>query len=285
MLIFGYLKEFDFYYRKLLEYTSYEVSNESDHLNKFTYQLKSSKELVQLREKYKLDIIAGETDEINQLKNLTRWLNSRHPHGNVAPPKVCNALAVLEQSDDKQVPMNCYVLATVLNEIFLSLGFQSRRVHCRSYDAYDLDSHVVTAVYLRTLGKWVFFDPSWSCFITDDIGAMLSLEEFRDRISNNLPVWVNGEPVETEWSQFYKGYMAKNMFWFYCPIDSEYDNGILHEGNKQKYALLLPEKYMPLELKGNDNFQYTICRNPRDFWIPPKASDFNDLLSTINSEK
>lgn len=268
--MFGYLKEFNSYYRQLLQYSSYEVGKESDQISKFTYQVKNSSELVQLREKYRFETIAGDTDEINQLKNLTSWLNSRHPHQNVAPPENCNAMAVLEQSNEKQIPMNCYVLATVLNEIFLSLGFQSRRVHCRSYDAYDLDSHVVTAVYLKTLNKWVYFDPSWSCFVTDDSGDLLGLEEFRERLLKNLPVWVNGESVETEWSEFYKGYMAKNMFWFYCPIDSEYNNGVLHDDRIKKYSLLLPENFMPLELKDNVNFQYTICRNPRDYWILPR---------------
>ncbi|GAB6931125.1 hypothetical protein JCM10914A_51080 [Paenibacillus sp. JCM 10914] len=262
--MFGYIHEFNDYYIKLLQLAAYSKDN-SDPSCKFSYQSQTDRELATLKNSYQLDTIAGHGDEISQWKNLTQWLNGRHPHGNVQPPDLCNAVEVLKLSDDSPVTMNCYVLATVLNEMFLSLGYHSRRVHCRSYDAYDLDSHVVTTVYSKTYRKWLFFDPSWNCYVTDDNEMILSLQEFRNRLMNNLPVWVNGNPAESEWSTFYKGYMAKNMFWFSCPVDSEFD------GQGNSHCVLLPEHFLPMELTRAlpSNMKHIITRNPDHFWIQP----------------
>ncbi len=267
MFLFGYMKEFNEYYLKLLQLTEYEVEVNEKRIE-FGYQSSSHENLIHLREKYHLEKVAGTGDELSQIKNLTQWVNERLPHGNVRPPEHVDALYVLALSDSEPIQMNCYVIATVLNEVFLSLGFHSRRVHCRAYDAYDLDSHVVTLVFSNTLNKWVCMDGSWNCYLTDERGILLSLEEFRERLSSNLPVWVNGESIETDWSIFYKGYMAKNMFWFYSPVDSEYNYEARLE---KKYGALLPEHFLPIELTREipDKQSVQISRNPENFWSIP----------------
>ncbi|MCT1399382.1 hypothetical protein M4D81_10155 [Paenibacillus sp. p3-SID867] len=267
--MFGYMKEFHEYYLKLLQLAEYEMETDEKRIA-YGYQPSSHEDLTLLREKYLLERVAGTGDELSQIKNLTQWVNERLPHGNVRPPEQVNALHVLGLSDSEPIQMNCYVIATVLNEVFLSLGFHSRRVHCRSYDAYDLDSHVVTLVYSNTLSKWVCMDGSWNCYLTDDSRIPLSLEEFRERLSSNQPVWVNGESTETDWSIFYKGYMAKNMFWFYSPVDSEYN----YEARMEKdYCALLPEHFTPIELMREIPVHQSvqISRNPQNFWSRPST--------------
>jgi hypothetical protein len=268
-LMFGYIEEFVDYYKKLLQLVKYdEESNEAPC--QFTYQSNIHHDLFHLQTKYSLEAIAGTADDLSKFKNLATWLNKRHPHDNVQQPEICNAIEVLQLSVDNAFSANCYVLATVLNELFLSLGYCSRRVHCRSYDAYDLDSHVVTVVYSDALEKWVYFDPSWNCYVTDDKGIILGLEEFRERLSANLPVWVNGDPIDSEWSVFYKGYMAKNMFWFICPTESEYNYEHTREEKEKYYCVLLPKYFIPIDMKEKlENKQYRICRNPKNFWIAP----------------
>ena len=213
IFLFGYMKEFHEYYLKLLQLAEYEMDTDEKRIA-YGYQPSSHEDLTLLREKYLLERVAGTGDELSQIRNLTQWVNERLPHGNVSPPEQVNALHVLGLSDSGPIQMNCYVIATVLNEVLLSLGFQSRRVHCRSYDAYDLDSHVVTLVYSNTLSKWVCMDGSWNCYLTDDSRIPLSLEEFRERLSSNQPVWVNGESTETDWSIFIKVIWPKICFGF-----------------------------------------------------------------------
>jgi len=260
------MSEFSDHYIKLLQHTSYDLSHHHDGLE-FKYDF-NHKTLAQLRESYNLNKVAGHSDELTQLFNVMNWLHEQVKHDNVPLPEQCNALHILELAQDKPVTMNCYALATVLLELLLSLGFYARRIRCRAYDAYDLDSHVVTAVFVHSLDKWIFLDPSWNTYVTDDHGTILGLEEFRHHLAKELPVRVNGNPEHTEWASFYLSYMSKNLFWFTSPQISTFDYDASQYNITTCY--LLPEYFSPLELHGQsieDN--PNITWNPRGFWKAP----------------
>lgn len=266
--MFGYIPEFKDHYIKLLQFASYDLQSQNHSLD-FIYD-RDSKELSYIRTEYELASIAGESNDVSKVLNIMNWLHEKVKHANVAPPEHCNAIHILEHAKNNTINTNCYVLATVLNELLLSLDFCSRRVHCRSYDAYDLDSHVVTSVFSPSLNKWIFLDPSWNVYVTDDTGTLLGLLEFRDRLINNQPVWVNGNPEATEWTNFYIGYMAKNLFWFVSPQMStfNYDKSVKDKTN----LLLLPDHFLPYELKDVDRSEETsfkITTNPKEYWRPP----------------
>lgn len=253
-----------------MKFTDYDLQNHNDLLEDFAYD-KDNNELSYIKNKYELTKVAGENSDISQVLNIMGWLHEKIKHDNVAPPKMCNAIHVLDLAKDKSIKMNCFVLATILNEMLLSLGFYSRRVHCRSYDAYDLDSHVVTSVFLESMNKWIYLDPSWNVYVTDDTGSMLGLHEFRERLKNNQPVWVNGNPEETEWTKFYIGYMAKNLFWFITPKIStfNFEESVINK----TYYLLLPDHFIPLELNNMKFDEETSIRvttiSPYEFWKSP----------------
>ncbi|OPA73992.1 hypothetical protein BVG16_26505 [Paenibacillus selenitireducens] len=272
--MFGYVAEFNDHYIKLLEMAEYEESsNERDIA--FEYQSDHHDDLQRLKQKYDLEQVAGDGDELSQILNLMRWVDGRLQHGDVMPPQPCHALHVLDLVERESIPMNCYTIATVLNEVYLSMGFYARRVHCRSYDAYDGDSHVITLIFSRTLKKWLYMDASWNTFVTDDQGELLSLEEFRYRLSHHLPVWVNGDPSVSEWSTFYLGYMAKNLFWFMSPLQSEYD----YEASRlhKTYCALFPAHFEPIDLRSDppENISVCIRRHPNHFWTHPTCNTVN----------
>ncbi|MCU6711561.1 transglutaminase-like domain-containing protein [Paenibacillus sp. J5C_2022] len=267
--MFGYIPEFKEHYIKLLHFTSFKLQTLNGSLD-FVYDMDNN-ELSHIRNKYELTRVAGDGNELSRLFNIMNWLHEKVKHANVALPEQCNAIHILELAKNKPIKMNCYVLATVLNELMLSLGFYSRRIHCRSYDPYDLDSHVVTSVFSRSLSKWIYLDPSWNVYVTDDKGTLLGLEEFRERLRNEQPVWVNGNPEETEWTSFYIGYMAKNLFWFNSPQISTFD---YDESERIKtYSFLLPDHFKPYELNdrsiNEEETSIRITNNPREFWRQP----------------
>ncbi|GIO31826.1 MULTISPECIES: transglutaminase domain-containing protein [Paenibacillus] len=268
--MFGHMQAFTDHYLKLLELTGYSTASE-DNIP-FQYQCESeAAELRKLRQTYDLEKAAGSGDELSRIINLMKWVGQKLKHGDVPAPDPCHALHVLEHVRQTGARMNCYAIATVLNEAYLSLGFRSRRVYCRPYDPYDPDSHVVTAVFSESLRKWVYMDASWSHFVTDDQGILLSPEEFRYRLGQRLPVRLNGNPESSEWNEFYLSYMAKNLFWFMTPLHSEYNAEAVRPS--KTYCVLLPEHFEPVEMKQAppENVSVIVSRSPLHFWSPPAA--------------
>ncbi|MBS4203613.1 hypothetical protein [Lederbergia citrea] len=261
--MFGYIPEFKDYYIKLLNLADFD-SNSSGGKVDFKYHIHNSEELKILREKYDLEKIAGNGNELSQILNLMYWVSEKLQHGNVMPPLPCNALHILNLIDSETINVNCYAIATVLNEVFLSMGFRSRRVHCRPYDAYDMDSHVVTIVYSETLRKWLYLDASWGIYVKNSHGDLLSIDEFRHYLANNLEVRINGN--EEVSSEFYIGYMAKNLFWFMSPLESKFNYEVVQK--EKEYALLLPKFYEPLELRNESSGHYKVqvIRNQDYYW-------------------
>lgn len=270
--MFGYMKEFAEHYTMLLKYTNYTSSEQSiTPAYTFTYQHQTNQHLSRLREQYHLKEAAGTGDEVSQIINVMKWVDQRLTHGNEPPPHLVHALSVLEMTEHTDIKVNCYVIATVLTEVYLSLGFPARRIHCGSYDAYDLDSHVVTAVYSYQLEKWVYMDASWGVYVTDLKGTLMSPEEFRSNTASNTPIFIYSSNKNEEFSDFYKGYMSKNLFWFLCPCDSQFH----YEGtNQQKeYSALVPEHFQPLELTVDSAYRSSVHVTSVNavFWEAPRA--------------
>lgn len=268
--MFGYMEEFTEHYTMLLKYTNFTAADQSISPSyEFTYQHPNNPHLSKLREQYHLNEVAGTGDEVSQIINLMKWVDQRLIHGNEPPPKLVHAHSVLEMAEHADMKVNCYVIATILTEVYLSLGYPARRIHCGPYDAYDLDSHVVTAVYSYQLRKWLYMDASWGVYVTDLEGTLMSPEEFRYHMASNVPLMIQSTNKNWEWSDFYKGYMAKNLFWFLCPCDSQFH----YEGTNQKkeFCALVPEHYYPLELTTKSAYRTSVHVTSESsvFWRAP----------------
>ncbi|MBD7969345.1 hypothetical protein [Paenibacillus gallinarum] len=125
--MFGYMEEFTVHYTMLLKYTNFTATDQSISPSyEFTYQHPNDSHLRKLREQYQLNEVAGTGDEVSQIINLMKWVDQRLIHGNEPPPKLVHALSVLEMTEHADMKVNCYVIATVLTEVYLSLGFPAR---------------------------------------------------------------------------------------------------------------------------------------------------------------
>lgn len=217
----------------------------------FVYAAPDSGRLPELRAKLKLDSVAGNGDELSKIKNLTTFVhNYIHHNGSKGNPSPANGLAYADSCANGRGTLNCRGMAMLLNECLLSMGIPSRYITCYP-KVMENDCHVINAVWSSQLGKWIWMDPSFNAWVTDENGNLLGLGEVRERLISGTPLVVNPEAnhynsdVDKEWYLDY--YMTKNLY----AMEANCYNGFgsedssLHPYNKRKYVVLVPEGFKP----------------------------------------
>lgn len=252
---------------------------------KFTYQPSNNPHLVALRKAFNLDSIAGTGNEVSQILNLLHWIHNLVPHdGEHGNPEIKNAMNMIAVCKKDNRGLNCRGLATVLNECYLSLGFKSRFITCLPKDSLgiDRDCHVINMVYSNTLNKWLWIDPTEDAYVMNEKGELLSIEEVRDRIINDKPLLINPDAnwnhkTSTVKEKYLYNYMAKNLYRFECPVNSEYDTETKVKDKTITYIQLLPLDYFKQspdktentnEQNGTTFINYK-TNNPTLFWQAP----------------
>ena len=254
-------------------------------LPEFTYQSASDSNLVILRKTFNLDSIAGYGNDVSKVINLMYWIHNLVPHdGNHENPVVKNALSMINQCKKENRGLNCRGLATVLNECYLSMGIKSRFVTCLPKDSLhvDNDCHVINMVYINSLRKWIWIDPTFCAYVMNEQGQLLGMEEVRERIIDDKPLILNPDAnwnhKASETKDYYLYYyMAKNLYRLECPVSSEYDTETRKPGKRITYVDLLPLDYFnqkPDRTESTNQTNQTTfisynTNNPALFWAPP----------------
>ncbi len=243
----------------------YQGDAKDANLPSFTYLDPDDPRLVNLRKTLNLDSIAGNGDEISKIKNLCLWLHNTVRHdGSSRNPEEKNALALIKVCKEENRGVNCRMLSTILNECYLAMGFKSRFMTCMPKSDKDTDCHVVNIVWSNQLDKWIMADPSFYAFFLDGKGNLLGLEEARQMMIAGKTVKVN---PEANWNGQKRSesqhleYMAKNLYWFSCPVASTYDTET--SGAEDGYAMLVPGDFKPWQ----NNY---LSRDPGYFWARPE---------------
>ena len=252
----------------------------------FTYQSATEPNLVILRKTFKLDSIAGNGNEVSKVINLMYWIHNLVPHdGNHDNPVVKNAMSMINECKREDRGLNCRGLATVLNECYLSMGIKSRFVTCLPKDSLhvDNDCHVINMVYINSLKKWIWIDPTFCAYVMDEKGQLLGLEEVRERLTSDKTLILNPDAnwnhKASETKEYYLYYyMAKNLYKLECNISSEYDTETRIAGKKLTYVDLLPLDYFKqkpdkTDYTNKDNqvtFVNYNTNNPALFWAAPE---------------
>lgn len=255
----------------LREYPEFEYGPVEKTLEPFTYQNSGDADLTRLREYFELDKVAGDGDEISQIKNLLLWVHNTVRHdGGSYNPESSNAIDMFELCRSENRGVNCRMLAQILNECYLAMGFPSRYVTCMPMK-YIGDCHVINMVYSRTLGKWLWMDPSFNAYVTDEEGNLLSIEEVRQYLISDKTLilnedanWNNEEPQTVDY--YFKYYMAKNLFYMSARQHNEFNSETFIEGKEMSPMVsLYPVGYLPA-----DDFRTHIeTNNTEYFWQTP----------------
>jgi hypothetical protein len=241
-------------------------------LPNFDYENASSDRLQSVRKFFQLDSIAGQGDEMSKIIKIMTWIhnNIKHDGGNFA---LCefDAIDFYNYYKSTGKGINCRALAITLNECYLSMGFKSRFITCLPKNENDGDCHVINIVYSNDLNKWVWMDPTFNAYVKDENGVFLSIEEVREYIKNGKTLilnkdanWNNQNPQTKE--EYLDTYMAKNLYWLQCPLNSYFNVESRYRKIDTKYISLRPIGYKRSDSKTNE----IIINDPRYFWQLPK---------------
>ncbi len=238
----------------------------------FTYAAPTDSGLQRVRQFFNVDSIAGTGDEISRIKRLMYWVHDhiRHDGSSSWPDCPYNAVDLYQVTVRDKRGLNCRFLATVLNELYLAAGFKSRFITCQSkrYQT-DPDCHVINMVWSESLGKWVWMDPSFAAYVTDENGLLLHPGEVRERLQKGLPLVLNDDANWNHESKqtvenYLENYMAKNLYvisaYLYSGYQLESKNGRQHDN---PMVALVPEGFSFSQAS-------VITSDPAYFWQAPQ---------------
>ena len=221
----------------------------------FQYAAPTNENLRKLRDTYDLETVAGQGSETDRIINLTRWVFQLTGHANNPQiPKELNAFNLIHLAKDEHMQINCFMKTCILNEVFLAMGFSSRQTHLLPHSKEEEESHFITSVYSRTLGKWILMDPDFGVYVTDKKGNILGVAEIRSCLIAGHPLAVK-DVANTRRSIFAKTWEKLRTFtrgadypWFLsdfifkirCPQVSMFDQ---RSKPNKAYFELLPDGY------------------------------------------
>lgn len=235
----------------------------------WTYALPTDSVLALDREYFNLDSIAGSGDDLSRIRNLTYWLHDlvRHDGGSYNPQSQ-SLIDIYEICKKENRGVNCRMMAIALTEALLAEGIPARYLTCQpKHWAFDSDCHVICMAWSESLGKWIWADPTFAAFPTDENGTPLNVGEVRQRLIDDLPILLN---EDSNWNHespntkedYIDNYMAKNLYY----ISARKHNGVRPEGKGSIYSdyiLLAPAG--ATQLPGYN----TLLTDPEIFWAPP----------------
>jgi hypothetical protein len=105
--------------------TSGPYNHKNAALPVFTYQSANAPELIALKNKFNLDSISGNGDEISKFKNLLHWAHNSVRHdGNSNNPPSRNAADLIAVCKKENRGVNCRMMATILRDAYQAEGFK-----------------------------------------------------------------------------------------------------------------------------------------------------------------
>ncbi|WP_329804802.1 transglutaminase domain-containing protein [Flavobacterium facile] len=270
------------YLEKLKKAEKYNTSD-NRFIPKFEYQSMDNPNLVRIRKELKLDSIAGKGNEVSKILNVLHWVHNSIRHdGSSNNPTLKNAIDLIKVCKTENRGLNCRMMATILNECYLSMGIKSRYVTCMPKETKFDECHVINMVYSNDLKKWIWIDPTFDAYVMNEKGELLGLSEVRERLINGKTLILNPEAnwnkKNSQTKEYYlETYMAKNLYRFETPLVSEYDAETWKSGKELIYIELLPldgmeqspQKKEETDTKTGVIFINYKTNNPNLFWTEP----------------
>ncbi len=254
--------------------------NQKRELPKFTYLDSSDVHLKRIRKDFKLDSVAGGGNEISRLLNIMHWVHNIVRHdGSSKNPTLKNAIDLVNVCRTENRGVNCRMMATILNECCLSMGYKSRMVTCMPKPLKFQDCHVINSVFSKQLNKWIWLDPTFDAYVMNEKGELLGLQEVRNRLINDDPLILNPEAnwnrKSSQIKEYYLyQYMAKNLYRLETPVHSTYNYETTEKDKTVEYIQLLPldgiNQKPAVKVSHNKKLNMTykiyITNNPFSFW-------------------
>lgn len=237
----------------------------------FTYASPNDSLLTRTRDFFHLDEVAGTGDDLSRIKRLLYWLHDlvRHDGSSSWPKCRYNCVDLYQLCQTEKRGLNCRFMAEMLCEALLAENIPARYITCQSreYDT-DNDCHVITIAWSRQLNKWVWVDPTFCAYVTDENGLWLHPGEVRERLQAGKKLILNEDANWNHESKqtvegYLEEYMAKNLYILASNLHSRSEAESPDRTQKSESITLVPEgfKYKWGQTTSDDEY----------FWqAPPK---------------
>lgn len=247
------------YFLKLFSDYAYESA-----LVSFQYDF-DAPELSNLRNIYTLEMFSR-SKELNHQIQLMKWVRSMLiPDGACIPRPPIDALHILENTKKYQIRSNCWMFATVLNEVYLAFGYRSKMIRCMPMDLRYDDCHCITHVYSTQLNKWIIMDAAYAGYYLNEEGIPIGLPELRQALLDEKKVYIPG--VTRESKRHILNYWRKNIVRFETYRTSRYGS----ESQKGEFDVihLNPQLYKLVNMcsvSEGRTLNHIHISNPDIFW-------------------
>lgn len=234
----------------------------------FKYQSSNDNNLMMLRKKYNLNTIAGEGNEFQKQCCLMKWIGEKLESKikSINSTNLTNCIDIIEAVSKNKTQVNCFMYSIALNEVYLSMGYQSRVIRCLPMDLRYDDNHCVTLVYSNYFNKWIVMDPAMQLYYLDSSGIPMSMLEMRLRLIQQKKIWM--PKMKKSEIEIVTHYWLKNAFRFECNLVSEYD---MYGDKKDRTIIALnPQNYNISDklilTNKNSTIKYLSVNNEKIFW-------------------
>lgn len=209
-------------------------------------------------------IAAGNASSWEKALAVAEIVSANIPHANqTVEPTDKTARGLWNYHKETGSGFNCKYHSVMLHEMLNAVGITNRIVWCMPMDSTDRDCHVVNHVWLPELNKWAMLDTDMNTYLTGADGRPMSLPEIRADIAGenlsreNMIVPANGG------MDFYKAYLAKNLYWFETLTDAGFN---LYD-SPMRYVKLLPAGFGGFGFAGQNSMSTT---DDVKFWSAPE---------------
>ncbi|MFA9396957.1 MAG: transglutaminase domain-containing protein, partial [Clostridiaceae bacterium] len=188
----------------------------------FSYNF-HSKDYERLRSLVDISRWINRSSELSMIESILDWIDSNIKHiGEIELPDDRSGYSLLNYAFSNGGKLNCRGMAIVANELCMSMGLYSRFIICMQKEINLYDCHVVTIVYLSKFKKWIMIDPSYHTILYDTKGYILSIEEIRNKLSEQSDIVLNEKANYYNRKlcyEFYINALKKKFYRFISPID------------------------------------------------------------------
>lgn len=184
---------------------------------KFEYKFDERENTLDIIEKYNLDEMVENKNDVETAITLMHWFCKSYRHGN--PPggltSVRTPQGLMEFADKNEGRTNCRGLSLALSQIIRAYSIKAFHVTCLPYEEPFDDCHVVVCVYCESLKKYIMLDPSANLYLKNAAGEIIGIDELRNILLADGELTPNDEC--TNWGNDgsmtdlsgYREYMAK----------------------------------------------------------------------------
>ena len=233
--------------------------------------------LSEMRKTYILEgLVSGQMNELDKIVNILDWASKQWEHNGSNTPTKQDALTILKEAQEGK-QFRCVEYGIVATSALNSIGIPARTLGLKTRDVEKVmrgAGHVVSEVYSKELGKWIFIDPQFNIMPTLN-GTPLNGVEFQKAIFDknaNLRLINKAGELSDKDSKSYIKWIGKYLFYFDVLFDQKTLNSSKFKSiNGMTKITLVPVGHKePRIFQRNSKINYSYYTNSlNDFYRKP----------------